>query len=196
MHEDKVVVLLHSVSQHSITAANTELPGGEKPQSSFSVKQALTLKSYSSEVVEDVHFRGWVVIQIVANRRRKLCDLAAFRSRSLVRRASHVEPRADNSHVNHWSNSELLVAPAICVHRAKGAQPEIGGGVKVCYVGLAPEREAPRQRVTTVPAGLRILALKFVFAAFRPVGVLQLKPELVTKIEVLLKRNDGAVISV
>lgn len=53
-HQDEIVVLLYSISLGFITAAKPEVRGWEKPHSSLNVKQALTLKSYGAEIVEDV----------------------------------------------------------------------------------------------------------------------------------------------
>lgn len=123
--QDEIVVLLYSISQSFITTANAELPRYKKLQSSLSVKQPFTLESDGAEVVEDVQLWCWVVIEIVAKRSCELRDLAAVRSRSVVRRSSQVELGADYSHVSHWSKSELFITPAICIHRTKITQPEL-----------------------------------------------------------------------
>ena len=53
--QDKIVVLLHSISHGFITTGNAKLPRHMKLQSSLDVKQALALESYGAEVVEDTH---------------------------------------------------------------------------------------------------------------------------------------------
>ena len=126
-YEEEVVVLLHSITYSPITTANAELSRYEELQSSLSVKQALTLESYGAQVVEDVHLWCWVVIQIVAKRGRELCDLTAVGSRSVVRCSGQIELGADESHVKHWSNSDLFITPAIRIHHPKITEPELRG---------------------------------------------------------------------
>lgn len=117
--QDEIIVLLYSISQRFITNAKPDLSRYKKLQSSLGVKQALTLESDGAQVVIDVQLWCRVVIQIVAKRSRELCDLAGVRSRAVVCGPGQFEPGADNSHVSHWSKSELLVTPAIRIHRAK-----------------------------------------------------------------------------
>ena len=169
-YQDEIVVLLHSVSHGFITAGNAELPGYKKLQSSLGVKQSLTLESYGAKIVKNAHFRCRVVIQIVTKRSRELCYLPAVGSGSVIRCTSQVELGTDDSHVGHWSNSDLVVTPAIRIHHAKVTQPEIGSGVEVGDVGLAEESEVSTKRPGTTPLGLSVLAQEFVFTAFCPVG--------------------------
>lgn len=56
----------------------------------------------------------------------KLRDLAGVGSRSVIRRTGHVEPGADDTHVNHRPDPDLFIAPAIRIHRAKIGQLEFG----------------------------------------------------------------------
>ena len=189
-HQEEIVVLFHSVSLVFIPSAKPKVPCWKEPQPSFSVKQALTLKGYGAEIVEDVDLWSWVVIQIVAKRSRELRDLAACRSRSAIRRRVYVEPGADNSHINHWPNSDLLVAPAIGVHHPKVTQPQIRRRIEVCGECFPAEGEGARKRGITIPGGLRVFAHEFVFTVFSPVCKPDCKPELFAKIEVALKRND------
>lgn len=172
-HQDEIVVLLNSISLGFIAGAKSEVRRCKNPDSAFNVKQALTLKSDRAEIVEDVHPVCWVVIKVVAKRGRELCDLAAVRSRPVICCAGQVNPRADNSHISHWPNSDLVVAPAIGVHHAKVAEPKIGGCIQICNVSLAAECKASAERGITIPSGLRVLAEEFMSTVFCPVGISQ-----------------------
>ena len=124
-YQEEVVVLLHSISYRPITAAKAELPRYKKLQPSLGVKQALTLESDGAQIVEDVQLWCRVIVEIVTKRSRELRDLAAVRSRSVVRGPGQFEPGADDSHVGHWSKSELLITPAIRIHHTEITQPEL-----------------------------------------------------------------------
>jgi len=195
-HQYEIVVLLHAISLGFITTAKTEVPSCKNPYSSFDVEQALTLKSYRTEIVEDVHSGCWVVIQVVANRSRELRDLTAVRSRPIIGCTTQVEPRADDAHITHWSNPDFVVTPAIGIHHAKVTEPQIGGGIEVGNVSLVPECEASRKRRIAIPGSLRVFAEEFVFAVFCPVRVSHGEAKLVAKIEVARKRDDRTGISV
>jgi len=189
-YQEEVIVLLHSISYGPVTAANAELSRYKKLQSALGMKQAFTLESYGAQIVEDVQLWCRVVIEIVAKRSRKLRDLAAVRSRSVVRCSSQVELGADDSHVSHWSNSDLFITPAIRIHHAKIAEPEICDRIKVCDVGLAQKREASTERGGSIPFGLRELTQEFVFAVFCPVGESHEEAKFAFQIEVAIERND------
>lgn len=149
------------------------------------MEEAFTLESDGAEIVEDVYLRGWIVIEIVADSGGKLGNTATSRSRPAVGRAADVKARRNYSHVYHWADPDLLVTPAIGIHRSEGAESQIRSGAQVCLKGFAAERKATTECPLPVPGCLTITSLELVLSARGSVGETQLKTKFVSKVEIV-----------
>jgi len=149
------------------------------------MEKMLTLESDGAKIVEDVYLRGWIVIEVVTDSGGKLGNTATSRSRPAVGRATDVKARRNHSHVDHWANSDLVVTPAIGIHRSEGAKPQIRSGVQVCRKSFAAKREATTECPLPVPGCLTVTSLELVLSARGSVGETQLKTEFVFKVEIV-----------
>jgi len=181
----EIKVLFHSVSFSFVASAKTKVPSRIHSQSTLNVEQMLTLKSNGPQIVEDVYLRGWIVIEVVTDSGGKLGNTATSRSRPAVGRAADVKARRNHSHVDHWADSDLLVTPAIGIHRSEGAKPQIRSGAQVCSKGFAAERKAATECSLSVPACLDVASLELVLSARGSVGETQLKTKFVSKVEIV-----------
>lgn len=154
------------------------------------MKETFALKSDRAEVVEYVDVRVRVVIEIVSERRGKLRDRATRGSGRTVRPAIDLKPSVDDAHVAHWPNPEFLIAPAIGVHRAKVAESQMRGGIKIGGESFTAESKAAAQARIAIPGSLRVTALKLVLSARCSMCIANLETELVTKVEVPVERDD------
>lgn len=181
----EVQIFFDSVSFSFVASTKTKVPGRIHSQSALNMEEAFTLESDGAEIVENVYRRGWIVIEVVTDSGGKLGNRATCRSRPAVGRAADVKVCRDHSHVDHWSDSDLVVTPTIGIHRSKGAKPQIRSGAQVCLKGFAAEREGTTECSLSVPGCLTVTSLELVLSARGSVSKTQLKTEFVLKVEIV-----------
>src|SRR5689334_6110183 len=161
--------IFNSVTLCLVASGNSQISRRIKPDSTFNVKQPFTHKGDCSKVIEYVYLWRRIVIEIVSDRSGKLRNRTTIGSRAVVGRPAYVETSADDAHVSHWTNSELLVAPAIGIHRAEVAESQIAGSIEICDKRFAAESKTPTETGGAVPGSLRVTGLKFVLTVWRSV---------------------------
>ena len=139
----------------------------------------------SAEIVENVYLWCGIVIEIVADSGGKLGNTATSRSRPAVGRAADVKARRNYSHVYHWADPDLLVTPAIGIHRSEGAKPQIRSGAQVCHKGFATKCKTTTECSLSVPGCLTVTSLELVLSARSSVSEPQLKTKFVSKVEIV-----------
>jgi len=186
----EVQILFDPVALGLVTTGDTKAVGHINPRSSFNVKETLALKPDCSEVVEDVDPRARIVIEVVSDCGGKLRDRTTRGSRRIVCSAVEFKSSGDYAHVDHWPNSEFFIAPAIGVHRAKGAESQIPRSVQIGREGFTAKSEAAAESCVSIPASLRVTRLKLVFSSSGSMGKAQLEADLVAKVEITVEGYD------
>src|SRR5690349_16672659 len=154
------------------------------------MKQSLALEPNCAQVVEYVYSRAGIVIEIVSDSCRELCNRTTCRPRRTIRLAVDLKSSADDAHVAHWSNSEFLIAPAIGIHRAEVAEPQISGRIQIGGEGFTAESKTAAQTCVSIPGSLRVAPLKLVLSARSSMGKADFETKLVAKVEVSIERDD------
>ena len=185
LNVQEVQILFDSVSFSFVASSKTKVPRRIHSQSALNMEEAFALESDGVKIVEDVYLRGWIVIKIVADSGGKLGNRTTSRSCPAVGRAADVKVCRDHSHVDHWSNSDLVVTPAIGIHRPEVAKPQIGSGAQISHKSLAAKRKTTSECTLSVPGCLTVTSLELVLSARGPVSETQFKTKFVAKVEIV-----------